>query len=528
MAEPSLGEISNMRVDPELGSGQPAVVFDNTALVNNLTNAANQKAQYDWQKYNLFQKNMADVYKNLGDISQYETAQEDKPALRTELASIYKDIAKNPEIFAGRNAAAMADVQQRLAGVTQKSVQSKQDKIYDFAHRQYLAQNPELNTDENKAKIDSYLKSPLGQRQQYNLDIAPVVDIDALAMEINKSIAEKHDETKLIGGRDEKGNLLKGDTFILPSSRTVYNPNKFMDKWMGAYDYSLDKRGNTLRQFVDRAYAKADKNVFPTSRSFWEAMGRNKIGKEEINEGEFKANPQAFKFAELGLDKQRVAQGWESLNLRKKELEDKTEGEQASAFGIISEMAGIVNASDKPENRVKVVDENGKSKFVFELSDPTLLQSFGNIDKDGKTTNVPDATRYNKDADEIELVYFQKDDEGNLKRNKEGGHFVDRTVKLNPRTWAADKIKRSYNGQASGKVYKLVQDVITKNGGNFYNISKALDQSKPQQQPAVQQSAPPAKMQIRKSDIANKATAAGYSAKEYETMLKQKGIKIID
>lgn len=177
---------------------------------------------------------------------------------------------------------------------------------------------------------------------------------------------------------------------------------------------------------------------------------------------------------------------WANFGLEKAKLNKADNEDLLAADGVLREITDIINKGDSPENQVDVIDGNtGKKKRVFTIGDPTILQKFGNVDKDGTTTNVPDEARYNPKTNEIDLVYYQKDDEGNPKGTQTGGHFIKEQKTLNSRTWANMVTQRTFVGQDKGKVNEIIQSVITKNGGDLYKIAKGLSGT-----PQTQQQAP--------------------------------------
>lgn len=178
---------------------------------------------------------------------------------------------------------------------------------------------------------------------------------------------------------------------------------------------------------------------------------------------------EAFNQQQLGLQ-------WERLGLDKARLAKSDNQDLLAADGVLREITDIINKGDMTANQVDVVDSNtGRTKRVFKIGDPNILQKFGNIDKDGTTTNVPDEARYNPATNEIDLVYFQRDDEGVIKPTKTGGSYIKESKTLNSRTWANLVSQRTFSGQDRGAVNEIIQSVITKNGGDLYKIAKALN-----------------------------------------------------
>ena len=78
MAEPTLSEITNIRVDPEVGSGTPANVIAASDVVRTLNENAKFKAVNDMNKYKMFTEQLSNVFQNGIDIANTEVRAEDK------------------------------------------------------------------------------------------------------------------------------------------------------------------------------------------------------------------------------------------------------------------------------------------------------------------------------------------------------------------------------------------------------------------------------------------------------------------
>lgn len=258
MPEPSLGEILNIKVDPEIATGTPAVVNDNRQLISTLNQNAQYQSENNWRKYITFQNNLKEVYKNIGDVSEMETATADKPLLEKQAADIYGEILKDPRgVFTG--GAKMAEVQQRLSKLKSDATESKLNRIYDFAHREYINRNPELNTDENKSVVDSYFKQPLGKRQPYMLNLPDIYDPQKLSNELNK-----------ISKNETPFSIVTPDSQFLESGTKIsYDPKRYDELAEKMYDYP-NERGVPIRNIWEKRFDKLPtevkdyyKNIYP-------------------------------------------------------------------------------------------------------------------------------------------------------------------------------------------------------------------------------------------------------------------------
>lgn len=249
MPEPGVSEILNFNADAERATGTPAVVYDNTDLIRMLNSNANQKAEMDWRKYNMFLGNLKDVYKDLNEIAKQDGLTEDRDALKEKMAGVLKEISSDPRSFFGGG----AKYQEILGKVTQlqtEATESKQNSLYDKAHRQYFYANPELDTEENRALMDQFRKQPLGSRQPYLMKLPGLFDPKSIADQLNIVAKEDYSSEKLTP--DEK------------SYETItgvrYNPEKY-SKLAEAFFNDSDKRGvplrNTLTKRFDQLPAEA-------------------------------------------------------------------------------------------------------------------------------------------------------------------------------------------------------------------------------------------------------------------------------
>ena len=466
---PSLGELSNLgqpvRVNPE------PYIIDTKSTIDVLNNAANQKAQYDWKKYLNFQDNLKEAYKNLDDTSALKAAQEDRPFLQQEMGKVFSEIADNPEAFSGKNPQLYGQIQSKLSKLKSTATQSAQDKLFDDAHRNYLAQNPELNTDENAALVQGYLKKPLGQREAYTLSLPTLFNADELSGRI---IADPSVTSKF--ATDDE--LTPDNQFIKSGQKgTISKRDAFLSKWDNSLDNAKDKFNHSIKKAITERYNMLPKDIksqYPTVKDFFHHMGELQFNSDKdlisITEGgELKANSNYVNPQELALKKATVSQGWARIGLDKAKLDKENDADVVGADSVLREAVSIIDKGTP----VTVQDFDGKGgiKQVVEIADPTLLQTFGNIDKDGKTTNVPDVVQYDKDKGQLNLVYYQKDENGAIKKVNGKRQVVDRKP-LDERTWLKILAKRSNPNKDIGTVNSLVDQVLTKSGNSLFKVSE--------------------------------------------------------
>lgn len=192
-SEPSLGEILNVKADPEVATGNTGYVIDNRDLVRNLTQAAQFKAQNDWKKYNLFLDETKELYKRADEIAAMEVAPQDRDRLEKEMTGFLNDIATNPkDFFSSVNSPKGRELQERLINWRKDATTSKNDRLWDLRNREFLMANPDHDTPENRAKIEGFLNNQkLGGRQPYILDMPGIYDPIALGKELNTAVEQK-------------------------------------------------------------------------------------------------------------------------------------------------------------------------------------------------------------------------------------------------------------------------------------------------------------------------------------------------
>lgn len=471
--EPTLNEILNVPADPERATGTPAVVYDNRELLHNLNINAQSKAENDWRKYSTFLNNLNSTYKNLEDIASADVATGDRDQLKKQGVDIFKDIIKDP-----RNIYNPA-TQAKISSLRSNATESKLNRSFDFAHRQFVAQNPELNTPENQMKIDQYLKQPLGARDPYMLNMPTIFDINGLRSSLltHPSVLTK-DSTSNVTSQDAEGKDIPGTEFIRTTEKNKYNFDRFMNLWDQSLATQKDKYGHSIGGYAQQVYnqlPQAKKKYYDQNggiQALWHDLGVNSFGSDkdisETVKTDLKDNPAFLRAQSLAEtirhNKAAEAIGWKNAN--KGDIDD-----IGSADTILKEVAEIIHKGEP------TTSENyqgmGGSQDMFDVNDPTLLQKFGKIDKDGKITNVPDLVQYNPKSDKLDLVYFERNslDPTSISVTKSGKRVVKETKSIDPRTYLKEKAKLAFPNKDIGKINTLVEQAYTKMGGSLKNVS---------------------------------------------------------
>lgn len=165
------------------------------------------------------------------------------------------------------------------------------------------------------------------------------------------------------------------------------------------------------------------------------------------------------------------ARFWAGLNAKNDE-------DLISADSVIKEFSDVVRQA-LPAAQVDVkADAEGnigsrkKVRDIFYISDPNIFKEFGTIDKDGKTTNVPDNIYLDKNKNNFDIVFYKKDDNGNILKTKTGNSIIDRTVSMTPTQYLGQIVRRKFPNKDIGGVNNLVDAIYNKYGRN---IQKMVD-----------------------------------------------------
>ncbi len=326
MPEPGLSEVLNMKVDPELGSGTPAVVIDHREAIRNLNQAAQTKAQYDWAKFQNFQKQLGDTLADVNKVQELDVMAEDRPALHEDRTKLFDLIYKNPGAFSGKDPEKFAEIQSMYGQLLGKATESKSFNAYDKAMRGYIAQNPELSTDENKAVIDAERSKKLGERKPYNISMPPIFDANAYTKDLLTQATEGPLKESTPVDFDKTGKEIVGDKYIKEISTTKVNYKTFIDKWDNSLLVQDDKGGKPIQKWAEKRYKELPESVRKnvTLDQYWHKLGEESFGNKDAKgvtqdilkktEGELKANPNYIDPRELALKKGHLAVDWANYN----------------------------------------------------------------------------------------------------------------------------------------------------------------------------------------------------------------------
>lgn len=468
--EPSLSEFTNMAADPERGTGHPAVVFDDRDLSRQLNQSAQYKAESDWRKYNFFLGNLKDMYKDVNEIAKQPIMQEDQPELRGQMADIVKEIGQNPQGFFG-GGPKFNDIQGKIAQLQSRATESRGNQLFNEAHRQAMLRNPEWNSDENKALIDGFGKQKLGSRQLYQFDLPGLYDPTKLAEKINANVKSESSYSR----------PTPDNQFIEKGKDVIYDPVKFGQLADQAY-YQADERGVPLAKTIQKrfdAFPEEVKGQFKDAKDWFVQDLKSRIMNNSSSKDDLVPNPGYLEKEKLAQkvanDRGELAVKWANYGIAKKKADEASGDDLNGADSVINEAVSMIKKGDVNsviEGAGAFTPKSGDFKNVknkFELGDPSTLQTFGKVNKDGTVYDVPDRVLYNKQTKQLELVFDEHKD-------KKGKTIAQDIKPLNEREWLSLIVKRKFPNKDIGGINSLVESVLQKNG-SIYDLSKKFDEN---------------------------------------------------
>lgn len=495
---PSLGELSNA-----VQSGAPVpdtAVTNNNELVQTLNQNARFKAQNDWNKYLNFQNNLKDAYANTAAVEQMEVLSDDKPEIQKDAAQLYSFIAKNPDAFSGKNQQLAGELQGMYGNLLSKATLSKQDNLYDKAHRNFLLTNNELNTDTNKKVVDEFAKQPLGSRKAYNLSLDPIFDANAFSTTLKDQIEKQYSpdvKTTQVGFDKTTGLPVPGEGYLKETTTSKIPYQDYISKWDSALSMQADKNNQPIKNWAIKQYDTLPEDIkkkVPLEK-FWHTIGEKMYGGTTDEKGnvkdivknikeDIKADPNYLKKQTLAqLDKsldetRRHNKVMEGLGWEKIKSGNADDDEEAS--GTITQINSVIEDATRPENLKFVIDPKGNRQQMGTLSDPELLKKYSSIDKEGRATNPADDALVDRTSGQVSLVYYKHDDDGNTVKSPQGAAIVEKSVPVNTSTWVSSVVARNESAKNKGKVINIVQKFYDKNGG-IYKTARKVNQDRAKQ-----------------------------------------------
>ena len=427
MAEvPSLSEIANVSVNPNLGGVDPSTVIDTGDIARNLLEAANHKSANDWNKLNLVLENKQKLFSKLENIQQFETADQDKPHLKRQAAEIFEEISKNPRAFFGGQK--MDEINARLSKLQADATSSKQSKAEDWFWKTYVSQYPEYATDENKKKIEDYWKQPLGERKSYMITPNHVFDAETVA----KGLLENPAVTKKFSDIQNVGEDLKtpGNKFIKEEEGIQYDQQAF-EKLAKIGLSAPDKYGRPLKDAVKGVYNQLPENV----KKYYDKKGGEEGYYLDLMKSYFPKDTRVVtkssaKQNEFALKRQEAEDKLKQMGVKfdyDKALLALKKGAEKDILQFKESLVGLRNEQKYQalDNLIDTQFDEAESNPVGDIAEKALGEDYKDqykldvatkafdIEEQGignkKLKVSPAVILLNKDKDKVTTIYFGKD-----------------------------------------------------------------------------------------------------------------------
>ena len=423
---PSLTEIESKNIDPQLGTGQPAVTYDDSQLLQSINQNSQFKANDDWRKYQQFLTDYQDRLKNQQEIADKPIADSDREYLKKQSVELFKDALDNPyQIY-------NPEFNTKLASIRAEAVSSKQARDFAEKNAEFLVTHPEFNTPENKAKIDDYLQTQTveqGGRKIFTLDVPDVFDSQTYFGQLRSDPRVKE---MINANRIDED---KGLTFERQDTKYKYKP--FLELIKLCYESNPKIQRIAKRDF--EALPPNIKSNFEDPRDYWVNFGSKHFGAYDDVTEQGKEVIQAYNIplqkAELA---ERAANNranraieWAKLDWDKEKDKLKGKGEAEQNTWLNNFVDGTVAQALNGKKEIYTGKPGVKvlSGYEAELSNPTLAL-FGyesTVGEDNKKINVPpDKAVVSPDGKSIIFKFYEKDKKTNaVKKDKSGNSILD-------------------------------------------------------------------------------------------------------
>lgn len=498
--EPTLGEITNLKVDPEIATGNTGYVIDNRDLVRNLTQAAQFKAQNDWKKYNVFLDETKELYKRADEIAAMPVAPQDRERLEKEMTGFLNDMATNPkEFFSSVGSPKGKELQERLINWRKDATTSKNDYLWDLKNREFLQANPDHNTPENRSKVEGFLTNQkLGGRQAYILDMPGIYDPNALAKELNTAVEQKF----------TRPGFTPDGQFTFTEQGTRYDPDQY--RKIAGNIFDLNKNGfqntigNLFKKLPETEQLKYKDRKNPVKDWYLDFQETFKKPDQSTKE-DLKANPFA-----LESQKARTAFALEDLRNRndtnreikvaqvRASLEDAPKPEQtkfllnlaASVVGNTTGKPVTVDLGNGKYATEKVLEASTELKKRFSKPIKTTIKQASGAGKETETiaegSLEPDIITRTSDGG-VRTVFYKKYDKGDkaVKSGKAQAGDIVRDAGGQPIMESAEVVPLPELMSILGKEYmekkaipgavNLAGDVLKQFGGDITKYAEAAN-----------------------------------------------------
>jgi hypothetical protein len=310
MPEPSLSEFTNIR---PRDTGKPATIIDSSQMVAQLNQSAQFKAQNDWRKYQQFLANFQDISKDAAAIAAMDVMPQDREYLDKQRAEVFSIIEKTPRALSGLGPEALK-LKSTMSKYMSDATLSKQNYAFDWAHRKLMGENPEWATEDNRKIMDDFVKSPIGSRQQYSLQMPALVDMSKLLTGVFKDPTVTRTGYGWEKSPDGK--------FLQEMTTTTLDHDAFMNRWNTAMGYETGKYGTPIRGYAKQMFDQlpdrekkqwTKQDGTPDLDKFWDHVGETMFGsnKDIVKTEKGKLTPNRFE-----IDQAKFENDWAKMKAK--------------------------------------------------------------------------------------------------------------------------------------------------------------------------------------------------------------------
>jgi len=537
---PTIGEITGGRVDPELAKGQPAVVLDISQGLKYANDAAHAKAQMDWEKYKLFQKNLTENIKNI-NLDYTGVRPGDSNELRDAAAQFYAKLAENPAVLGNpaKYAKQYGELQNTLQGLQTKIAKSKQLEAYATAQEMFREKHPNLINDKNNKILDEWRKTPLDQASTFQWDLPKTIDYGKLA-ESAKKIIGVPTKVSIERVNDPITGQYTGSLQRIEGG-VDYPLEKYQDLGKKYYYSNLrtDEYGHTPKQAVDDTYSllpesakkffknKADKNgTTPEEEHFmdsWMAEYSPKGGKEVSSLFKDEAFIEGGKLNhDFILEKARAKDARaleylkESVKLEFKDKEDKEKADALIRFASATLQDAIKNGKKEQgvETGTKYINLNLPPLILEKFATPgktVTKEGLGGTTTETEPNHFPDEVDYLPESKKFRIIHYERDVTGKVKM-RDGVPRIDNnlTKTIGQSGFLTSAASAIYDKKESPKSFSLADELLK---------GKNLEDYEPSDKPTSDGAKPQVYnikgIQISRSKLEEGAKKYGMSPEEY-------------
>ena len=423
---PTITEIEGRNIDPELGSGNPAVVYDDRQLLNILNQNAQFKAANDWRKYQQFLGDYEAKLKTQQDIADLAVADSDREWLKKESVSLFKDALSDPyKIYS-------PEFNSKLANIKANATSSKQARDFAEKNAQWIAIHPEFNTEENKAKIADFIDGQTvetGGRKFFTLDAPDVFDYIGFTGDLKKdpSVMQTINESRVSPDK----------SLIYERQDTKYLRDPYLR--LSEVSYDTNPKVKRYAQKLFDGLSDAQKRKIGDPKALWlqlsgKAFGSDtdilQQGKEQIQPNTNYLKPQQLA-EQIRANKADEAIKWGELDLKKEANKLKDKSAEAQATWLNNFVNGVVQNAINGKKEIYTGKGGNKKKldgYEAELSNPTLaLFGYETSDGENKKVNIPpDKAVVSPDGKSITFKFYLKE-KNRIKKDKAGNDLIDET-----------------------------------------------------------------------------------------------------